>query len=81
MMLDGPGGERQTQTDLKGYYSFEHLVPGEYGVIQYSVFNPAPCAPLADVCLGPATRMERHPVTLSPGESRREDWTTSLAAT
>jgi hypothetical protein len=81
MMLEGPSGERRTQTDLRGYYSFEHVAPGEYGVIQYSVFIPAPCAPLADACLGPATRFERHAVTLSPGESRREDWATSLAST
>jgi hypothetical protein len=78
MMLNGPGGERRTQTDLRGHYLFEHLAPGEYDVIQYFVSTPTPCVPTAEVCLGPAQRLERHEVSLSPGESHRDDWSTDL---
>jgi len=81
MMLNGPGGERRTQTDLRGYYAFQGLAPGEYDVIQYFVSTPVPCAPNADVCLGPAQRLERHQVSLSPGESHRDDWSTDLRLT
>jgi hypothetical protein len=81
MLLEGPGGERRTQTDLRGYYAFERLAPGEYSVIQYSVFIPAPCPPVADACVGPASRMERHAVLLGPGDSVQDDWSTSLSVT